>query len=339
MNNILISGYFGFGNIGDEVILLSEINYLKNIFPQAELTVLSGKPKYTRENFKIKSIYYKNFFTLIKEIKSTDLFISGGGGLLQDETSFRSLLYYLSLIYLAQKFKKKVVVFSQSVGPLNFSLSKFLVQKTLNKVDYIFIRDQSSYQLLQELKIKKRVEIIPDISFYPSPPLNPHLIKGGRGRVKKVGVILKKNYKIYRVLSELIALKNVDIHFLVFYPPDYHLIKKVVQGMPSKTKVIFPTAFNIFNIMKMFDLIVGERLHSLIFSAILNIPFIALGEEEKIVDFTLDILGEKFILKNESSHFLEIYNEIEYNYLSLQEKIKERVAEKNKIIQSMQLKV
>lgn len=339
MNNILISGYFGFGNVGDEVILLSEISYLKNIFPQAELTVLSGNPKYTQENFKIKSIYYKNFFTLIKEIKSTDLFISGGGGLLQDKTSFRSLLYYLSLIYLAQKFKKKVVVFSQSVGPLNFSLSKFLVQKILNKVNYIFIRDHSSCQLLQELKIKKRVEIIPDISFYLSSPLNSPLIKEGLRGVKNVGVIIKKNHQIYRVLSELNTLKNVDIYFLVFYPPDYYLIKKVIQSIPSKPKVIFPTAFNIFNIMKKFDLIVGERLHSLIFSAILNIPFIALGEEEKIVDFTLDILEEKFILKSGASHFLEIYHEIEYNYLSLQEKIKERVAEKNKIIQSMQLKV
>jgi len=112
---VLISGYYGFGNLGDE----SLFSGLKNALLTAghSVTVLSNNPKLSREMHDVKSLH--RYHGLIQAIINSDVVISGGGGLLQNKTSTRSLQYYLWVIRIAKIFKKKVIVFGQSIGPLD----------------------------------------------------------------------------------------------------------------------------------------------------------------------------------------------------------------------------
>ena len=151
---ICISGYYGFDNFGDETILKILTSNLKKFSPMPEITVFSSNPDKTAKNLEVKSVNSFKIFDVIKSLKECDYLISGGGSLLQDATSLKSLIYYLSVIIIAQFFKKETIIFAQGLGPLN---NKFFAQITffvLRHCKYITVRDENSYNLLKSHNIK-----------------------------------------------------------------------------------------------------------------------------------------------------------------------------------------
>lgn len=108
-----VAGYYGFRNAGDEAILEAIARELKA--RGHEVVALSGDPKRTREDHGLRAYHRLNPLALLR----ADLWLLGGGGLLQDATSALSLTYYLSVLRLARLFRKRVVVFNQSLGPLS----------------------------------------------------------------------------------------------------------------------------------------------------------------------------------------------------------------------------
>ncbi|HKL12509.1 MAG TPA: polysaccharide pyruvyl transferase family protein, partial [Halanaerobiales bacterium] len=116
MKRILLSGYFGFNNLGDEAILASMIDMIREETEDIKLIVLTNKPEETKVKYNTETIYRYDIFKIAAKMRQSDIFISGGGSLLQDVTSLRSVPYYLGLIWLAQFFNLKTVFFAQGVG-------------------------------------------------------------------------------------------------------------------------------------------------------------------------------------------------------------------------------
>ena len=87
MVRILISGYYGFNNIGDESILQAVVDNLRGKLSDIEVTVLSQNPDFTAQKYEVHSVNRKSVKDIVKAIKNCDLLISGGGSLLQDVTS------------------------------------------------------------------------------------------------------------------------------------------------------------------------------------------------------------------------------------------------------------
>ena len=119
MVNILISGYYGFDNIGDESILRTLVSSLREHIPDCSLTVLSHNPASTREKYGVEAVDRMSPVAILRAVKKCDMLISGGGSLLQDVTSSKSLHYYLSIIRCAEFFHKKVFSYSQGSGPID----------------------------------------------------------------------------------------------------------------------------------------------------------------------------------------------------------------------------
>ena len=119
MVNILISGYYGFDNIGDESILRTLVSSLREHIPDCSLTVLSHNPASTREKYGVEAVDRMSPMAILRAVKQCDMLISGGGSLLQDVTSSKSLHYYLSIIRCAEFFHKKVFIYSQGIGPID----------------------------------------------------------------------------------------------------------------------------------------------------------------------------------------------------------------------------
>ncbi len=154
---ICISGYYGFDNFGDETILKILTDNLKTINPVPEITVFSSSPEKTSQALGIKSVNSFKIKEVIKAIKSSDCLISGGGSLLQDATSIKSLIYYLFIIITAQLFRKKTIIFAQGLGPISnifFAKATYFV---LKHCSYITIRDEKSYNLLKSNKIEAKI--------------------------------------------------------------------------------------------------------------------------------------------------------------------------------------
>ena len=101
MSNIVISGYYGFGNAGDEAMLCAIIDAIRKEEADAHITVISGNPKETSKKHNINAVGTFSALGILKAIAHSDLVISGGGSLLQDATSIRNTYYYLSIMALA----------------------------------------------------------------------------------------------------------------------------------------------------------------------------------------------------------------------------------------------
>src|SRR5690606_34850383 len=101
MKKILISGYYGFDNSGDDAILKAMVEDLKENDNSIEITALSRNPTFTEKIYNIRAVNRFKIRDVMRAIEDCNLFISGGGSLLQDVTSTRSLLYYLSLMEVA----------------------------------------------------------------------------------------------------------------------------------------------------------------------------------------------------------------------------------------------
>jgi len=165
---VLLSGYYGYDNFGDEAILSVIIDRLNRF--GAEITVLSNSPLKTSKSYGVKAVKNFDLLMLIAAISSTDVLISGGGSLLQDITSFKSLLYYSFVIWLACVFKKPVIIFAQGIGPLRRKLAKKIVFNLLARCELVTVRDIKSKKYLKRVGINAK--LVSDPVFSVELPLN-----------------------------------------------------------------------------------------------------------------------------------------------------------------------
>lgn len=146
MYRILISGYYGFNNIGDESILTAVIGSMKEKLGDVEITVLSHDPASTAEKYNIKSCDRKSLPAILSAVRKCDLLVSGGGSLLQDVTSKKSILYYLFIMAAASALGKPFFIYSQGIGPINSNFNRRLTASVLKRAKGIVVRDTSSKQ-------------------------------------------------------------------------------------------------------------------------------------------------------------------------------------------------
>ena len=155
---IVISGYYGFGNFGDEAILAVLLNKLKQV--DAEVVVLSSNPRRTSFDHLVNAVNSFDFYQVTGIIKKSDVLISGGGSLLQDVTSLKSLIYYLWIICVALWYKKTVIIFAQGIGPIRNRIAQFITAKVLKKCEYVSVRDDKSQKMLEWYGIKSDLHIL-----------------------------------------------------------------------------------------------------------------------------------------------------------------------------------
>ena len=148
MSKVIISGYYGFDNFGDEAILQVIVENLKRI--GSDITVISHNPGKTALNLNVKTIFTYNLFGIINRINACDVLISGGGSLLQDVTSLRSLFYYLFIIFVGIMCCKRVIIFAQGIGPINNKLARTIAKNMLKRVSLVTVRDERSKNLLSK---------------------------------------------------------------------------------------------------------------------------------------------------------------------------------------------
>ena len=146
MSKYVVSGYIGFDNFGDEAIAKVLTSYLKDLGAE-NVTLISSNPQKTSKLYGVETCSMLNFFGPIIQ---SDILISGGGSLLQDVTSLKSLIYYLSIILFALICRKKVIIFAQGFTPFRTKLGEFLTINLLKHCEKITVRDTFSQNLLKK---------------------------------------------------------------------------------------------------------------------------------------------------------------------------------------------
>ncbi len=309
MTKILIAGYYGFGNIGDEAILESVINKLSSKLGDIEIEVLSAKPNKTLDKYNIPCIDRRSFPQVVKAIKKCDLLVIGGGSLLQDVTSKKSIYYYLAIIYMGLAFKKKIMMYSQGIGPIHRNINRGLTSWLLSKVDFITVRDKNSRKELIKMGVTEN-----KIAVAADPVIG--LKKTG----KEIGLeILKKHQKnfdeskstiglafrywnnneekineiLVNTTNRLSDLLDVNIVFIPFHHSEDIKVLRAIEPKMQNKVVLVKEKYGVqemLSIMENLDLLVGVRLHSLIFAAVAQIPMIAISYDPK-VEYFMKSLG------------------------------------------------
>lgn len=359
--NIFISGFYGFGNAGDEAILYSMVSSFKNQMPDIEISILVNKEINELKNFGVKFISRQNYVAIIKAMLETDLFISGGGGLIQDITSIRSIEYYLGLINSAKLLGKKVIVYAQGIGPVTTPKGKKLTKNILNKVDYITVRDEYSKELLAELGVtQKNIEITADPVLALSGSVDvADLCKKYNISYENINLGLSiRPWKTNRtdVLAEFLTNLNKERPDIKQYLLPFQLSQDSDECLKLQAKLKHETilineclsTMRMLTLISKFNYIIAMRLHAAIMAAVNNIPALGIVYDPKVKNFfslaglpsleleslNTDLLKTKFdyIIKNNN----EIKTTLKSNTLILKDKalrnvevIKEILSDKN----------
>ena len=159
---ILLSGYYGFGNVGDEAVLAAICDQLRQQLPGVRLAALTSNTSSTHRYQGIKGYDRWNRKTVKQAVRSCGMMVFGGGSLLQDVTSLKSLLYYVLQFYLAKRYRKPIMVYCQGLGPLRTGLGRRLAKWALNQADVIAWRDQGSLALAKEIGVTKEMQVFCD---------------------------------------------------------------------------------------------------------------------------------------------------------------------------------
>lgn len=325
MKKVIISGWYGHANTGDEAILAAMMENLRKVMDgNVEFTVLSSNPQNVMKQHNVKSInvsLLRNHIGIIRTMKNTDLFILGGGGLLFDWYDKRipwNIIHWLKPIILAKLMNKPVITYALGVGPIHSTLGKILTRAVLNRVDLITVRDLESKKVLDNIGVYKPpiyVTIDPAISL--SQPdtvrINEMFIKENVPKNEKlVGISIRSwsmwNFKKYTdVVNVLAQVADYIVSklnaFIVFIPmqftegdDDRHIEAAIFSNMcyKSRAQIITKeyTPQELSGIVGQMDMMIGMRLHSIIFAAATNVPMVGLVYDPKVKGF-LDMIGQE----------------------------------------------
>ncbi|MBQ9757720.1 MAG: polysaccharide pyruvyl transferase CsaB [Clostridia bacterium] len=341
--DVLISGYYGFHNSGDDSILSSIISGLREKCPTIKIVVLSKNPDETAKLYGVESIDRFNFGAIFKALRKTKLLISGGGSLIQDVTSSKSLYYYLAVMHLAKLCGAKVMIYANGIGPVTKKRNLCLVKNAVRKADMITLRDKASRKELSEIlgeeasafvtadpvfALESANEELVDMAIENSgiKPGSEFFVVAVRDWMKNDKHLEEKIAEFCRCVTEkhgLVPLivpmqsvfdKEISIKVAALSGENCGLLEeglspKIILGVVGKSKFV-----------------VGMRLHTLIYAIKNGVPLIALDYDPKVsaVMEPLDMLFSQKVESIDTQKLCAFADEILENRDALSEKIKEK---------------
>ncbi len=311
MKKILISGYYGFDNYGDEAILNVLLSHLKG----NDITVLSANPKKTASIHGVNSINSFNPELIMKKLNEFDVLISGGGSLLQNVTSNKSLLYYCGLIFMFASLKKDVIIFAQGIGPINGFWGRFIAKKALKKCKYISVRDEKSLELLKSWGIN-HAKLVCDPIFDLQLP--------ERRKTRKIGIQLRKFHtltdELFDEIIKQIALKFSDreIELIAFQDAEdvgisQVFINKLKKKNPTVNVKLVQNLTNdqIIQRVSEYDYLIAMRFHACLLGLKYGIKTLAISYDPKVENLAKDAKIPYLLMDSKKNNYTKAFEDLD----------------------------
>jgi polysaccharide pyruvyl transferase CsaB len=281
---ILVSGYYGFDNLGDEAILATLCDDLASLgVPRQEIVVLSNNPLQTEKQLGVTAIPRYDLRQIWSRLGTARLFISGGGSLLQDVTSKRSIPYYLGSVELAFIRHVPVVMYGQGLGPVQSSLFRSWIARAFRGSVACSVRNAGSRQFLVDLNVSAdKIELCAD------PVFQHRLVESGGAKSGRILLNLRP-YQGWQMQQELWLdqvfswqKQGFSVEFLPLGPGDLamgHVLQERSSNLKVHQTITLETLGEVFSGARLF---VSMRLHGLIFSALHDCQPIGLNYDPKV---------------------------------------------------------
>lgn len=315
---VLISGYYGCGNIGDEAVLAGMLQALRKTRSDTEVQyiVLSQNPTDTANMHRVPSLHRMRIGDVYNLINRCDVLISGGGSLLQDTTSLHSILYYLFIVYLAVISKKPVVIYAQGIGPIRRPIARYLTRWVLNHARLITVRDEESRKLLDAIKVTTPpVFVTADPAFLLEPIERSRveaIFKENRIPMDNnlIGFALRpwkypSMEQLATMVEEICNLTNCHPVFLPMHAGSDIFFSSLVQEKINCPSSIIRSTMNpreTLGVISAFHTTVAMRLHALIFGASVGAKLYSLSYDPKVVSLMKTLNLEDYCEAVEGFH-------------------------------------
>lgn len=313
--NIIISGWYGQFNAGDDAILDVFIEQARARGAH-DIAVLTESPENLPDmaalphpvgfgRGALKNLLDGNYLRHLNRLRRCDLFVLGGGGLLRDNTNWRNLVRLLDEIWWARLFGRKVMLYAIGVGPFHSRLGKWLIARSVNMCDLITVRSESCAALLRELGVAPgRIHVVADPAFLlaeqaPHDPELAALFAGG----EKIGfyptyALLRRAFPgdahLKRLAAALDRLVETEGAQMVAVPMSVRSdgFDDVRVAKLIRAEMKYPEALAIYEkrltaqelkwASARARLNITVRLHAMIFSLGCGVPVVAINYEPKV---------------------------------------------------------
>lgn len=316
---VVLSNSYGTSNVGDQAILVAMLHGLRRV-GEIEIDLLSLDPEQSRrrhpEVCAIASGPFKGGLATYRRIRRADLLIIGGGGVIQDSSSLGNLIFHLSRAVIARLAGTCFIGAGLGVGPLKRKLSRWLSASCLSRARMLLVRDEESATLLRDLKVsqpqvmvtadfaldldfpadgdrgqayqdilglKQRGTCLVGLSVRPEPGQHKKGAKRSEALMRQLDLLVK-------VADSLVRERNAHIVFVSMHPDQDDSLGHEIGGRMRQ-----PERFTLLSggvdpqtmlvTVGLLDLLVGMRLHSIIFAARSGVPFVAVGYDPKVAGF------------------------------------------------------
>lgn len=319
-------------NAGDEAIFAAMVKELRSAIPGVEIILASCNPVETLERYEVKGFPFHDIGQLIRAASTCDLMILGGGSIFYDYWGFdpstiltknhQGISFYSSFALLASFLNRPLMIYGVGVGPLQSEAGKSLTRLVFEQAQVITVRDPESKVLLHSLGLDAAgVQITADPVFtFPNPNGERagellERVVGSKPTRPLIGVALR-NWDVGvspaawepEVASALDAFLDKHGGTPLFIPlhktlnsaltDDRSVAERVCRLMRHGNRAImfrdeFPPEEKA-ELIEGCDLLLGMRLHSIIFAIKGCVPVVALNYDPKVTSILRSIDCEQY---------------------------------------------
>ena len=311
-DGVVICGAYGRGNAGDDAILEAILQEMRSLDPDMPMTVLSKDPKSTRLTYRVQAVHRANFPAWHRAMHHAKLYINGGGSLIQDVTSRRSLWYYLHNIQTAKRCGCKVQMYGCGIGPVIRESHRKMAARVLNaNVDAITLREPDSLDELRAMGVDKPEILLtadPALTLRQAPEdqtdsvllragIPPHgryicfALRRWKGFEEKAPLFSKAAEYAYRTYGLTPVFAAVEKHL----DPGANQMAARGLSVPHYFLNDAGSAGTIIGALSRMEIVVSMRLHALIFAAGQGIPLAGVVYDPKVSAFLRYIGQEQFV--------------------------------------------
>lgn len=291
-HDFTLCGYYGFGNTGDEALEKCIISSIREREPSADICVMTHTPKKTSRRFAVSAVQRMDLIAVARALENTDTFVFGGGNLLQDKTSFASLLYYSKMLSLAKEKGCRTVIFANGLGPFESARALKITARALSEADAVSMRE--TYSL--ELAVGLCPGLSPILTFDPAIKTVPD---AGAKRDGKYFVVSPKFFsetaaeELIGAVKTLSERHEMKAYILPMYEKeDMKICEKIACGTGGELLPCGMSSEEVSGLISGAEVLIGSRLHSLVLATVALCPAVAVSDDIKLFSYAEMIAAE-----------------------------------------------
>jgi len=287
----VLCGYYGLGNGGDEALLASLLQMLpESVTP----LVLSGHPEQTYDRYGVRAANRKSPAELLQVLRQSQVFIWGGGSLVQDVTSVASPLYYAGLMKLAQSMGLTTIAWAQGIGPLNRSLARWIAKQALEGCSAVSVRDRGSAALLTDWQIPFILAPDPVWALAAKPVSGLWELPAPRVAVNLRSHPLLTQARLANLTQALIDFQKATQTCILLVPfqqsQDLAIAQTIQPQLPGPSKIIsLEEPQQLKGLFRGVEMAIAMRFHGLIMAAAEECRCFALSYDPKVSQLMQDL--------------------------------------------------